>query len=172
MCSISFIGDLKPDSARFKFHPDAIGHVVGDRLLTVPIYQRSYSWDTEQVSDFWTDLSSAFEEDRAEYFLGNVVLSEEGSNGSYTIIDGQQRLATTLILLAAIRNEFRQRGDVKRADIIQNTYMATADLDSGEDVPRLRMNSDDNPFFRTTVVNGKEPKQEEILHSSHTVPGY
>lgn len=158
-----------PDSARFKFHPEAIGHVLGDRLLAVPVYQRSYSWGTEQVSDFWTDLSSAFEENRAEYFLGNIVLSEEGSNGSYTIIDGQQRLATTLILLAAIRDEFRQRGDDKRASIIQNTYMATADLDTGEDVPRVRMNSDDNLFFRTVIVDGQQPKQDEILHSSHVL---
>lgn len=51
-----------PDSARFKFHPDAIGHVLADRLMTVPVYQRSYSWGSEQVGEFWTDLSGAFEE--------------------------------------------------------------------------------------------------------------
>lgn len=157
------------DSARFKFHPDAIGHVLADRLLTVPVYQRSYSWGSEQINDFWTDLSGAFDEGGAEYFLGNLVLSAGRNNGNYTIIDGQQRLSTTLNLLAAIRDEFRKRGDDKRANIIENTHMVTADLDTGEDVPRLRMNSDDNPFFRLVVVEGKEPKQEDILHGSHVL---
>lgn len=109
-----------PESIAFDFNPDAIGHVLTDRRLVVPIYQRSYSWDDEEIVDFWTDLNSALEEGNAQYFLGNIVLSEEGTNGNYSIIDGQQRLATTLILLAAIRNEFKRRGDVRRAKIVHD----------------------------------------------------
>ncbi len=153
-----------PGSERFQFKPDAIGHVLADRSLSVPIYQRSYSWGEQQISDFWTDLNGALATGQNQYFLGNIVLSEEGSDDSYTIIDGQQRLATTLIFLAAIRNEYKRRGDDRRANIIQDEYIAVADLGTGEDKPRLRMNSDDDSYFNQVIV---QSTQAETLHASH-----
>lgn len=156
-----------PDSREFSFDLDAIGHIPADRRLAVPIYQRSYSWEREQIADFWLDLSSSLAEGETQYFLGNIVLSEEGNDNGYTIIDGQQRLATTLILLAAIRNEYRRRGDNRRADILQSQYIATPDLDTGEDFPRLRMNSDDDPYFRALIVNDVERTSVRVLYGSH-----
>lgn len=158
-----------PEPTDFEFNPEAIGHVLSDRRLSVPIYQRSYSWDREQVTDYWTDLNEALADGGAKYFLGNIVLSTEGRDSGYTIIDGQQRMATTLILLAAIRNEFRRRGDDRRANILHNQYIATADLDTGEDYPRLQMNSDDDPYFRELIINEKDPGNLQELHNSHTL---
>ncbi len=158
-----------PNSTVFDFNPDAIGHVLTDRRLAVPIYQRSYSWDEGQITDYWSDLSGALADGNSQYFLGNIVLSEEGTEGSYTIIDGQQRLATTLILLAAVRNEYRRRGDDRRAQIIQGQYVAVADLSTSEDRPRLQMNSDDDPYFHAVIINGENPESVPALHSSHTL---
>lgn len=154
------------ESVSFEFSPEAIGHVLADRRLAVPVYQRSYSWGEEEVGDFWTDLHGAFREG-TEYFIGNIVLSGEGTEGAYTIIDGQQRLATTQILLAAIRNEFMQRDDTRRANIIQDKYISSPDLETSEDVPKLRLNSDDAPFFRRLVVDGENPEEVRILQGSH-----
>jgi hypothetical protein len=134
------------------FGLEGIGAQLQQRLLAVPIYQRPYSWKEEQVVEFWTDLRAAFGKKIPEYFLGTIVLSQQGNVGRETIIDGQQRLATTLMVLAAIRNEYEQRGDGRRAAIVQNTYISVTELKSGEQVARLRLSSEDDPYFRKLVI--------------------
>jgi len=155
------------DSDRWGFTPDGIGHVLNDRRLEVPIYQRSYSWGPQQLNDFWTDLSGAMSARQSQYFLGNIVLSEEGAESGHVIIDGQQRLATTMILLAAIRNEYRRRSDEESRTIVQGEYIATGDLRTRRSVPRLRLNSDDDAFFYPLVVEEKDPAELELIHYSH-----
>src|SRR3954453_19740147 len=108
------------EKSRIDFALVGIGSLLKDRLLGVPIYQRSYSWQKDQISDYWSDLRSAFAKADPEYFLGTVVLTSEGLVGRHAIIDGQQRIATTAILLAAIRDEYKARGD-DRSPIIQTT---------------------------------------------------
>lgn len=144
----------------FEFDLAGIGSVLANRRLSVPIYQRSYAWgsddpkERDQVTEFWSDLRATFNEPDLEYFLGTIVLSREGTEGRVTIIDGQQRLATTAILLAAIRDEFRERSDTTRANIVHDTYLAKADLQTATQVPQIMLNADDDPFFRSFVVDG------------------
>lgn len=157
------------DSAQWDFNPDGIGHVLNDRRLAVPIYQRSYSWGPQQLDDFWTDLSGAMSAQQSQYFLGNIVLSQEGADSGHVIIDGQQRLATTMILFAAIRNEYDSRGDEEGKRIVQGEYIATGDLRTKRSVPRLRLNSDDDAFFNPLIVGGRDPAELEPIHSSHTL---
>ena len=158
---------MSDTTAQFKFIPEACGHVLQDRRLAVPVYQRSYSWTDEQIAEYWDDIRSAFARSGAEYFLGTIVLSLEGSINAHTIIDGQQRLATTSILLAAIRNEFNRRGDTARANIVQNTFLSTLDLSSGGSITKLRLNSDDNPYYWQVIVKGEDPVKVKALTRSH-----
>lgn len=67
--------------------------------LKTPAFQRSFAWGDEQVIDYWDDLKRAIDHEggSADYFLGLVVVDEDGQ-----IQDGQQRLATTLLLAAEI----------------------------------------------------------------------
>jgi hypothetical protein len=165
------LGGLVAKESRIGFDLDAVGHVLADRPLAVPIYQRSYAWKMDEVDDFEKDLSRSFRATDPEYFLGTVVLSEEGTPPRLTIVDGQQRLATTMMLLAAIRNEFAKRGDTKRADIIQGRYLSKPDLDSGEDVSQLWLNSEDNLFFTGTVVTPSEPTPDPTRRSHQLIVG-
>jgi hypothetical protein len=142
------------------------------RPLRVPIYQRSYAWKEDEISDFWNDLKSAFTSEQPEYFMGTVVLSKEGVVGRDTIIDGQQRLATTTILLAAIRDEFRTRNDEIRAGIVQSTYLAKSDLASGGQIPQLALNSADDTYFREVVINAIPIANVEMMHASHNLIAY
>jgi hypothetical protein len=152
---------------KFDFVLDGIAHQLEDRLLTVPIYQRSYAWQTDHVNEFWTDLNSAFAQPQPAYFLGTIVLSKEGPNGRDTVIDGQQRLATTAVLLSAIRDEYRARGDEPRASIVQNSYLAKEDLETGEAIPQLRLNSEDSEYFRALIIDGQPPASLTKLYTSH-----
>jgi hypothetical protein len=72
----------------------------------VPRFQRPYSWDRAVVEDFWQDLT----ESRPGYFIGSMVVYTQNDD-LYGLVDGQQRLTTITILLAAIRNELRALGE-------------------------------------------------------------
>jgi uncharacterized protein with ParB-like and HNH nuclease domain len=80
-----------------------------DFFFTIPLYQRPYAWKKEQAEALFDDLNtfagSSGErlEDLNPYFLGSVVLIK-GDDPEAEIVDGQQRLTTLAILLAAIRS--------------------------------------------------------------------
>ena len=75
---------------------------VGGNFLSVPKYQRAFSWEDENVSNFLADINSAFSDGSPEYFMGSVVL--QGADQKYEVVDGQQRLTTATILVSASRD--------------------------------------------------------------------
>ncbi|HVM01109.1 MAG TPA: DUF262 domain-containing protein [Acidimicrobiales bacterium] len=68
----------------------------------VPRFQRPYSWTLANVEDFWTDT---IVESAADYFIGSIIVFPSQED-TYDIVDGQQRLTTITILLAALRNAY------------------------------------------------------------------
>lgn len=138
---------------------EGIGHILRDRRLTVPPYQRGYAWGLEQIQDFWWDLRSAFGSSESQYFLGSIVLTPD-SPGVSTIIDGQQRSATTALLFTALRNEFLRRGDENRARVIEREYLLTADLRTAEQVSRLRLNDEDQAGLMRAISLPKSAAPE------------
>ncbi|MFF0870151.1 DUF262 domain-containing protein [Nonomuraea sp. NPDC003560] len=139
------------DASSINFSLPGIAKLLSEHELRVPVYQRSYSWQQDdQVADFWSDLERSFDS-KGEYFLGTVVLAKEGDEGKRTIIDGQQRLATISLLLAAIRDELARRGSEKEL-IIQRDYLAKETLTSDGPEPRLELNPDDDEYFNKFVT--------------------
>ena len=63
--------------------------------INIPRYQREYSWEKENIKTLLSDIHK-------DYYLGNII-SYKDCNGS-EIIDGQQRIITTFLILIAIRN--------------------------------------------------------------------
>lgn len=113
--------------------------------------------DKLQVEDFWADLSSSFS-DKASYFMGTVVLaaSSEPGDTRRLVIDGQQRLATTSLLMAAIRNRYRADGEEEYANSAQQDYLGKFDRKAGQDLPKLILNTDDRDYFERHVVIGDD----------------
>src|SRR5438128_8778211 len=80
-----------------------------DFVFTIPLYQRAYAWTTEESEELLQDLLRAMGsgeevlEDLPPYFLGSIVLIK-GDEPDAQIIDGQQRLTTLTMLLAALRS--------------------------------------------------------------------
>jgi len=64
--------------------------LLSSSVFEVPQFQREYSWQEDEVSDFWNDLSNGIESD--SYFLGLIILTDEGERKH--VVDGQQRLIT------------------------------------------------------------------------------
>ena len=81
----------------------------GNKQFIVPIFQRDYSWGTKQCQQLWNDILRVGKDSTAQsHFLGPVVYiaSEQISADipRYLLIDGQQRLTTVMLLLAAVRD--------------------------------------------------------------------
>src|SRR5437016_1550269 len=91
-----------------QFDHVGIGRALANHRLSVPVNQREYSWEDEQVKEVFQDLQRSI--DQGAYFLGTIVLTR-GKGGALEVADGQQRLATITILLAAIRDYFHKKKD-------------------------------------------------------------
>ena len=68
----------------------------------VPIYQRNYAWGKDEIDALVQDIRTAQERrPKQNYYIGSLIVYKR-HDGSYEVIDGQQRLTTLSILLAAL----------------------------------------------------------------------
>ena len=132
--------------------PEGIGHAISDNILAVPIYQRSYAWEAEHVKDLFEDLANAIADGDEEYFLGSIVVTK-GKEGPLEVVDGQQRLTTTTILIAAIRDYFSANKDAQAATEIEREYLSSVHMRTRENIPKLKLNEYDHDFFVKRVLS-------------------
>jgi hypothetical protein len=151
-----------PAKGRITYNMLGLASLLQQDEFTVPIYQRAYAWTADEVDDFWSDIKHALDSKDEDYFLGSLVLTPSEDGRRLTVIDGQQRLATCSILLAALRDVWNDNDEPERAEHVQNTYLSTFDLKNKEKVPRLILNEEDDPFFRDRIVGrgDEEPTRE------------
>ncbi|MCY2951577.1 MAG: DUF262 domain-containing protein [Planctomycetota bacterium] len=146
---------------------DGIGHAICEGNLAVPLYQRSYAWEEQHVRELLEDLASSISAKEAEYFLGSIVLIGK-SGKALEVVDGQQRLATAMILIAAVRDYFLSVED-DRAHDIERDYLAKRDLNSRERLPKLKLNQTDREFFDKRILSGLDDpgRKVEATKESH-----
>lgn len=84
--------------------------------FVIPIYQRNYSWTAAQCRQLWSDLMRAGRDEKIQaHFIGSIVYVERGlssvtSQEALLVIDGQQRLTTSTLLIAALAKHFETQG--------------------------------------------------------------
>ncbi|MGN8444151.1 DUF262 domain-containing protein [Helicobacter pylori] len=79
--------------------------VVEKGVFEIPSYQRGYAWQERQLKDFWNDLEHVSKLGDKFHYMHSLTLREsenELEDSAFEIIDGQQRLATSLILLGLL----------------------------------------------------------------------
>jgi uncharacterized protein with ParB-like and HNH nuclease domain len=70
--------------------------------FVIPEYQRSYSWDIAQCDKLWQDIEGFTSSDASDpYFFGTIIV-DCSLNNKFSLIDGQQRTTTFLLLLKAL----------------------------------------------------------------------
>jgi uncharacterized protein with ParB-like and HNH nuclease domain len=100
----------------------------GARQYKMPPFQRKYSWDEKNWNMLWEDLIVIYNgEIESDYFMGTIVtkpmLGSASGVSPFIVIDGQQRLITITILLAAIRNLLEIKGNIELSDKINKLYL-------------------------------------------------
>ncbi|PUD10756.1 DUF262 domain-containing protein [Helicobacter pylori] len=79
--------------------------VIEKGVFEIPSYQRGYAWQIRQLKDFWNDLEHVSKLGDKFHYMHSLTLRElenEFESNAFEIIDGQQRLATSLILLGLL----------------------------------------------------------------------
>ena len=100
---------------------------TGDQYI-IPLFQRYYSWTRKHWERLWNDLLALVEgEPSSQHFLGPLVCTPSGhvptEIHAYQLIDGQQRLATLTVLLAAMRDVATEHGLNELAEEITEDYL-------------------------------------------------
>ncbi|WQZ18145.1 DUF262 domain-containing HNH endonuclease family protein [Helicobacter pylori] len=79
--------------------------VIEKGVFEIPSYQRGYAWQERQLKDFWNDLEHVSKLGDKFHYMHSLTLrglENELESSAFEIIDGQQRLATSLILLGLL----------------------------------------------------------------------
>ncbi len=79
--------------------------VIEKGVFEIPSYQRGYAWQMSQLKDFWNDLEHVSKLENKFHYMHSLTLRElenDFGDSAFEIIDGQQRLATSLILLGLL----------------------------------------------------------------------
>ena len=150
------------------FEECGIAGALTQFFLTVPLNQRPYKWGETPVQTLLDDLTRSFNANEDTYFLGMIVLTH-GPTGQLEVADGQQRLATTSIIVAAIRDYLLELNDIETAQLYQSKYLLEYDLPSKEYKPKLQLNFEDRDFFIETILKAPDKRTDYKLNklSSH-----
>jgi len=147
----------------FVFEPGGIGAIFKSNRLKVPAFQREYAWEDEQVDQLLGDLNRAKSE-HTDHFLGTIVTISKGAHDPLEIVDGQQRLTTTSLLITAIREVMADLGQPAQVvESINSDFLSRFDRKAGGPVPKLTLNLDDNEFF-AGIVGGVIPEPTRESH--------
>jgi uncharacterized protein with ParB-like and HNH nuclease domain len=135
-------------------------------IYSVPIFQRSYSWGDKEINDFLEDLESVYKNKDEEYFFGSMVFAPHEEENKIKILDGQQRLATIMLFLAAMRDVLKSSPkdeNIKRAVAINELIYSTDPVTLSKKI-KIELNMEDRSFFEAIITQGIVP---EAKYSSH-----
>lgn len=131
-----------------------------DKLrYTVPQYQRGYSWEKESLDELWDDLTQTVYEKNSDHFMGILVFCETTDSGLLEIVDGQQRLVTTSILLRALYDNVKENDTDLADDIYEYIY-----TDQGF---KIKLGESDEKFFQDHIQSKTASKVRKIKPVSH-----
>ncbi|MBS9898794.1 DUF262 domain-containing protein [Vibrio alginolyticus] len=137
----------------------------------IPIYQRQYSWTQDQCEQLWKDIVRAGTTNLEAHFIGSVVYVERGLYShsdvpQLLVIDGQQRLTSTTLLIAALVSELNARS-ADNTSVIEGTnakklkkYYLCNDAEDGDLYYKLLLTKADDKELRA-IVDGEAKHDED-----------
>ena len=137
--------------------------------FVIPIYQRTYSWTAKECQQLWDDIVRCGGSDEiAVHFVGSIVYIESGLSqvthqAPLLVIDGQQRLATVSLLLAALAKAVAEDepldGFSRRK--IKNYYLLNPE-ESDERRFKLLLSQTDKDSLTAIVSDGEKPQHPSL----------
>lgn len=98
---------------------------------TVPIYQRKYSWTDKEIEQLLEDIINKEEKDK--YFLGTLTVDKK-EDGSYEVIDGQQRLTTLCLIMIYLKKDINNMLSFEARQIYDNALNILKNMKKNEEI--------------------------------------
>lgn len=95
--------------------------ILNDVVLSIPIFQRKYEWNEVNIRYLFKDIYEKIKTDKSHFFGSIVVHKKRDLNKNeiiYRIIDGQQRITTTLIIISVIKDIIAEKNKDNQPDEI------------------------------------------------------
>lgn len=143
----------------------------------IPIYQRSYSWTEHQCDQLWNDIVRVAQDEKTPaHFIGSIVYIEKdiyqaSDITKLQVIDGQQRLTTFSLLLAALGRALQENPDGKH-EITKgkiDKYLFNREEEPGPSYYKLALRREDNEAFKDVL---DEKKDVAVGRSPNIVNNY
>lgn len=153
----------------------SFGDLIGNgKIYKVPNYQRDYSWQEENWEDLWLDILLLNKTDSSHYMGAIVLQNSATSDKDFTIIDGQQRLATLSIIAIAvidkiqslIEQDIERERNQNRLEILKRNYLGDKDPSSLRYSSKLILNENNDSFYQSYLINLRKPKNLRALSKS------
>ena len=146
------------------------------KTYLVPPYQRDYAWTEEAWEDFWNDVLDLRRQADGRHYMGALVVQGR-TDREFTIIDGQQRLATLSILSLAVihklhrmaAEEIDRERNLERANELRNRFVGEKDPASLIESSRLNLSRTDDAFYQDYLVRLRPPLNPRGLPRSNTL---
>ena len=155
----------------------SFGDLIGNgKIYRVPPFQRDYSWKEENWEDLWQDILTLHQGNILSHYMGAIVLqTAPGTDKEFTIIDGQQRLATLSIVAIAAIEKIQQLvvagiepdANRERQEILKRTYLSDRDPRSLRYSSKLLLNENNNDFYQSNLINLRKPRNIRALGKSN-----
>ncbi|GAA7811115.1 hypothetical protein HpCOL19_09580 [Helicobacter pylori] len=147
--------------------------VIEKGVFEIPSYQRGYAWQKRQLKDFWNDLEHVSKLGDKFHYMHSLTLRElenEFESSAFEIIDGQQRLATSLILLGLLakitQNKDPKYSSMNLEPILSYKYYGLSEafraiMEEEKDLEAFKTS-----FYAKNLIDAYEFFQEKISDMS------
>jgi uncharacterized protein with ParB-like and HNH nuclease domain len=148
-----------------KLEAKTIENVFTDAIFRVPGYQRGYAWEESHLEDFWRDLSWLSENQR--HYTGMLTLYKTrdlGGRAVYHIVDGQQRITTSFLLISKLAARNEVLAGLPR-QVIEYCYLRSVDPKNGSLTSRVGYESEERMNFLQAILDDRSavPKKRRKL---------
>ena len=133
-----------------------LSEVLSSRCFVVPWHQRYFDWNKEQVRDLTDDIGDAVNRKISCYFVGSIMLVESTDGSECEVNDGQQRLITLSLLIAAFARRFSKTGDNNETVALRALFdrpdnQASRMIEADSYKPRVRPSRLDDHVYRQVI---------------------
>ncbi|RKR12641.1 DUF4268 domain-containing protein [Arthrobacter oryzae] len=150
------------------------GVLEGKKQYQIPLYQRVYSWGKKQLDQLWSDVveleRTRGDDPKASHFIGSLVLASSPDFGAigvnkFLVVDGQQRLTTLTLLLAALRDHLHETGETERANGIDAQYLINL-FDRGKPL-KVMPTQTDRPAYMAVLNRAPQAGGEDAVGNAY-----
>jgi uncharacterized protein with ParB-like and HNH nuclease domain len=144
-----------------------------DTHFVIPVYQRPYTWHREQCRQLLADIRTVVHHGTmTSHFIGSIVYLRTNITSTphvLTMIDGQQRLTSLMLLCLALYNRAKEIGNTRFAEEFHEKFLINKYLESEEKI-KLRSVVGDDAAFRY-LLDGNSHNDYPVK-TSHIIQNY